>query len=188
MKRTWAWLALAIVISAGCFIGCGKSPAVPSSASAASAPSSTTPAVAEDDPNIPTHAQAKLETIKLWMGREEMITEMCLTGLQRQTGMMFRTNMAENEGMIFVFDQPHQAGFWMKNTILPLSCAYIDHEGKIVEIHDMKPQDTNTIRAATNNIQFVLETKQGWFERHNIKAGMVVTTEKGSLKKTFLEK
>ncbi len=99
--------------------------------------------------------------------------------------MMFRTNMEENEGMLFVFPEPIRASFWMKNTLLPLSAAYISPDGTILEIHDLQPQDTNTVVAATDNVQFVLETKQGWFKRHNIQEGMSISTEKGPLHKVF---
>src|SRR5262245_57378203 len=70
----------------------------------------------------PRQAQPRLQTIKLWLGAEEMNTELALTFNQVQTGMMYRTNMAENESMLFVFSRPHRASFWMKNTVLPLSC------------------------------------------------------------------
>jgi uncharacterized membrane protein (UPF0127 family) len=181
MKKTRVIVAaagLAALCAALLLPGCTKSPA-------ADRPGAGAAAV---DPRIPTKAQPKLATIKLWLGKEEMITEMCVTEAQRETGMMFRTNMAENEGMIFVLDYPQQASFWMMNTILPLSAAYIDEDGKILEIHDFKPHDTNSVRAATSNIRFVLETPQGWFQRHNITTGAVITSEKGTLRKTFLEK
>jgi uncharacterized membrane protein (UPF0127 family) len=138
------------------------------------------------DPGVPTAAQPKLDTIKLWLGPEQMTTEMALTEKQERTGMMFRTNMAENEGMIFVFDHPQQASFWMDNCVLPLSAAYMDTDGRILEIHDLQPHDTNLVLSATDDIEFVLETPQGWFQRHNIKTGTIVASEKGSLKKTFL--
>jgi uncharacterized membrane protein (UPF0127 family) len=137
-------------------------------------------------PGYPTEAQPKLATIKLWIGAEEMTAEMALTGIQEETGMMFRTNMGENEGMIFVMPAPQEASFWMHSCPLPLSCAYIDTDGHILEIHDLQPHNTNAVLSATANIQFVLETPQGWFQRHNIKTGTVIATEKGSLKKTFL--
>ena len=115
-----------------------------------------------------------------------MLTELALTGVQQQTGMMFRTNMAENAGMLFVFGAPHQASFWMMNTVLPLSAAYIDPEGVIAEIHDLEPHNTNSVSAATDRIQYVLETNQGWFKRHNIGVGTVIQTERGTLRQTFL--
>ena len=139
----------------------------------------------ETAPSIPTKAQSKLPTIKLWIGAEEIIAEMALTGIQQQTGMMFRTNMPENAGMIFVAPYPHQASFWMKNCSLPLSAAYIDPDGTILEIHDLEPHNTNSVKAASENIQYVLETSQGWFQRHNIGTGTVVRTERGNLRKTF---
>ena len=95
--------------------------------------------------------------------------------------MMFRTNMAENEAMLFAFREPFQVSFWMKNTILPLSAAYISPDGTIQEIHDLQPEDTNSVTAASPNIQFVIETTQGWFKRHNVSAGAVVRSDQGSL-------
>jgi uncharacterized membrane protein (UPF0127 family) len=102
--------------------------------------------------------------------------------------MMFRTNLAENAGMLFVFPQPFQASFWMMNCPLPLSAAYIDPDGVIQEIHKLEPHNTNSVVAASNNVQFVLETNQGWFNRHHVTTGMVVRTEYGSLVDTFLRK
>jgi uncharacterized membrane protein (UPF0127 family) len=146
--------------------GCGKPPA----------------AAQPVNPFEPTQAQPKLQTTKLWLGAEELETELALTEEQQHIGMMFRTNMAENAGMLFVFPWPHQTSFWMKNTIVPLSAAYIDPDGVILEIHDLKPHDTNSVVAASNRIQFVLEVNQGWFSRHNVKTGAVVRSEKGPLR------
>jgi uncharacterized membrane protein (UPF0127 family) len=136
----------------------------------------------------PTHAQPKLRTIKLWLGREELVTELALTHDQVETGMMFRTEMAENEGMLFVFSGPFRAAFWMRNTLLPLSCAYIDPDGVILELHDMQPKDETTITASTPRVQYVLEVKQGWFQRHNINVGAQVRTERGTLAETFFSR
>lgn len=99
--------------------------------------------------------------------------------------MMFRTNMAENEGMLFIFGVPHRASFWMQNTIIPLSAAYINPQGVIEEIHKLEPRNTNAVTASSTNIQFVLETPQGWFERHNIETGAVIKTAAGSLQDSF---
>ena len=164
-----------VLLVVALFAGCNPSakPTAPSSSGAATN-------------DLPTEAQPKLATIKLWVGPQQMITEMALTARQQETGMMFRTNMGEMEGMIFVNDQPRQVGFWMKNCPMPLSCAYMDINGRILEIHDMHAQDTNSIVSATDDISFVLETPEGWFDRHNVKPGTVVASEKGSLKNTFL--
>jgi uncharacterized membrane protein (UPF0127 family) len=139
-------------------------------------------------PGLPTQAQPKLQTMKLWLATEELNTELALTFEQQQTGMMFRTNMPENTGMLFVFGGPHQASFWMKNTLVPLSAAYIDSDGVIREIHNLEPQNTNAVVAASDRIQFVLETPQGWFDRHNVRTGMVVRTERGPLLDTFFRR
>lgn len=137
---------------------------------------------------VPTQAQPKLRTIKLWLGAEEMITEIAASEKEIVTGMMFRTEMAENEGMLFILPGAQRAAFWMKNTLIPLSCAYIDAEGTILEIHDMKPKDETPIPSKVTNILYVLEVKQGWFERHKIAVGTQVRTERGTLAETFFQR
>src|SRR5215467_8072405 len=132
----------------------------------------------------PTRAQAKLPTMKIRVGPQEMIVELALTPDQQRTGMMFRTNMAENAGMLFPLPYAQRASFWMKNCPLPLSAAYIDPEGVIQEIHDLQAYNTNAVVAASDNIRFVLETSQGWFERHHIGPGVAIATERGPLMKT----
>jgi uncharacterized membrane protein (UPF0127 family) len=132
--------------------------------------------------------QAKLATIKLWIGPKEVIAEQAMTPTQIQTGMMFRKEMGENEGMLFVFAGTLQASFWMRNTLIPLTCAYIDSAGTILEIHDMKPLDETPIQAATDQVQYVLEMRQGWFQRNQIGVGTVMRTERGSLAETYFGK
>ena len=165
-------LGLAVVALGGCAGGCQKA-----------APPAAGP---EAGPRLPTAAQPKLQTMKLWLGAEEMVAELALTAEQVQTGMMFRTNLAENAGMLFVLPVPQRASFWMQNCPLPLSAAYIDPEGVILEIHDLQPHNTNSVVASSERVQFVLETSQGWFGRHNVTTGMVIRTERGTLKDTFL--
>jgi uncharacterized membrane protein (UPF0127 family) len=129
--------------------------------------------------------QPKLQTLKVWLGAEEMKAEIAITESQVTNGMMFRMSMAEDEGMLFVFPVPHRTAFWMKNTVLPLSCAYIDPEGVILELHELNPHDEMLIRAASDQVQYVLETKQGWFGRHGVNVGALVRTERGTLRDTF---
>ena len=135
-----------------------------------------------------TNAQPKLPTVKLWLGAKEIDAEIASTTVQIATGMMFRKEMGEDDGMLFVFLRPHRTGFYMRNTYIPLSCAYIDPEGTILELHDMQPLDETQILARHDNIQYVLEMKQGWFARNNISAGTVVRTELGSLRDTFFRR
>jgi hypothetical protein len=101
--------------------------------------------------------------------------------------MMFRTNIQETDSMLFVLPYPQRASFWMKNCPEPLSAAYIGPDGAIKEIHHLEENDTTPIVASNDNVQFVLETKDGWFERHNIGLGANVTTAKGTLAATFLQ-
>ena len=117
-----------------------------------------------------------------------MNAELALNADQIRTGMMFRTNMEPNGGMLFVLPQPQRASFWMMNCFVPLSAAYIDPDGTILEIHSLQPQNTNPVVAAALNIQYVLETPQGWFERNQVATGAVIRTERGSLPETFFRR
>jgi uncharacterized protein len=146
---------------------------------AAVAPAPTAQAVPKGNP------QPKLPVLKLWVGTNQVSAEIASTLHQIQTGMMFRTNMAEMEGMLFVFPQPQQVAFYMKNTLIPLSCAYIDREGTILETFEMQPLNETAIPSKSHEVQYVLEMKQGWFDRHGIKPGVVVSTERGTFPQTF---
>jgi uncharacterized protein len=137
---------------------------------------------------LPTRAQPKLRTMKIYLGAEILDAELALTAEQIHTGMMFRTNILETDAMLFVFPGPFQARFWMKNCPESISAAYIGPDGVIAEIHHLEKNDTNSVVAATDNIQFVLETREGWFARHHISPGTVIRTEKGSLQETFFPK
>jgi len=161
--------------------GCQKPAATPpvADATAAAAPDPTV------DPNEPTEAQPKLQTVKLYVGPEQMDAELCITSRQIQTGMMFRKTMGTNDGMLFDLRVPQQAAFWMKNCFVPLSVAYINSEGVIEEIHPLQVQDTNNVVSTATDIRFALETPQGWFDQHHITPGMAIRTERGTLIQTF---
>jgi uncharacterized protein len=135
-----------------------------------------------------TNAQPKLPTVKLRVGPEELETELARQPIEVATGMMHREHMAENEAMIFIFPGPDYRSFYMRNTKVPLSCAYIDPQGTILETYDMKPLDETPINSKSDKIQYVLETPQGWFVRHNIHPGMVIFSESGTLENTFFGK
>jgi uncharacterized membrane protein (UPF0127 family) len=168
-KRIVPALALAAVLLPGC-----DNPPAPSS-------------VPESKPQVwePTEAQPRLPAIKLWVGPAEISAEVAGTDRQIQTGMMFRTNVVDTNGMVFVFQRPHQAAFWMKNCPVPLSCAYIDPDGVILELHGLEPHNTNSIVASSDQVMFVLETARGWFERNGVHTNMVVRSERGTLLQTF---
>jgi uncharacterized membrane protein (UPF0127 family) len=180
-------LCLAAILAAGIciFIGCQKSAATPPAATNAAANSAS-------EPSEPTEAQPKLQTVKLFVGPEQMDAELCVTPRQTETGMMFRKSVGTNDGMLFNLDylgnSGGQAGFWMKNCFVPLSVAYINSAGAIEEIHPLQVQDTNTVFSKATNIRFALETPQGWFDQHHITTGMVIRTERGTLLQTFGQK
>ena len=173
---------LPALLLAALLCGCGK-PATPPAAGTIKPPANSTAI-----PGEPTEAQPRLPAMKLWVGPAEINAELATKPREIQTGMMFRTNMPDTEGMLFIFSEPHQVAFWMKNCPLPLSCAYIDPAGIILELHDMEPHNTNSIIAGTDNVMFVLETPRGWFERHGVRTNMVVRTEHGALVQTFFKK
>lgn len=131
------------------------------------------------------HAQAKLPTIKVWLGDQELLTEIASRQVEIATGMMFRTNMPENTAMLFVFPDAQPRSFYMRNCVVPLSAAYIAPDGTILELIDLQPGDERGVQSKAYNIQFVLEVPQGWFRRHNITPGAVLRTERGTLRETF---
>jgi uncharacterized protein len=172
MKRAWmALLGAFLVLQPGC-------EEKPIEKSTASPP----PTIEHQSP---VAAQPRLPTLKLWLGSQEITAEIAGTPGQVETGMMWRTNMAEMEGMLFVFPRPHRASFWMRNTLIPLSCAYIDSDGVILEEHEMKPKDETPIVAGSDKVRYVLEMKQGWFVRNQVPAGVLVKSERGTLNQTF---
>jgi uncharacterized membrane protein (UPF0127 family) len=99
-----------------------------------------------------------------------MRAEIARSDEERQQGLMYRKSLADGRGMLFVFDRDQILGFWMKNTLIPLSIAYIRSDGSIVEIKDMLPRDENLVRSS-RGVRYALEVPQGWFGRAGIKAG-----------------
>ena len=114
--------------------------------------------------------QLDLPRTKLSAGMYLIDTQVASTATQRATGLMFRTSMPPGEGMLFVFDTPAEQCFWMKNTLLPLTAAFVADDGTIVNLVDMKPQSTDS-HCSQKPVRYVLEMNQGWFEKKGIKAG-----------------
>ena len=121
-------------------------------------------AQAQDSP------QLNLERIKLAAGMHRLDVQVAATPEQRQIGLMFRKEMPQHEGMIFIFDQPAQQCFWMKNTLLPLSAAFIADDGTIVNIEDMKPLVLDS-HCSAKPVRYVLEMNKGWFAKKGVQAG-----------------
>ncbi len=120
-------------------------------------------AAAQDGPQ-------KLAQVRLNAGIHNINAELAATPEQREIGLMFRTSMPNNDGMLFVFEQPGQQCFWMRNTLLPLSIAFLADDGSVVNIDDMKPQTLDS-HCSGKPVRFVLEMNQGWFAKRGIKPG-----------------
>jgi hypothetical protein len=163
---------LALLLTVALLVGCKKTETV------AAAPPSP-------ENSLPTQAQPKLPTMKIYLGAETLDAELALTQKEEMTGMMFRTNIQDTDAMLFVFPFPQRASFWMKNCPESISAAYISPDGVIQEIHHLEKEDTNAVFSASENIGYVLETSDGWFARHNVNTGAVIRTERGSLAETF---
>jgi uncharacterized membrane protein (UPF0127 family) len=114
--------------------------------------------------------QLNLPRVKLTAGMHQIDAQVAHTPEQRATGLMFRREMPQHEGMLFAFEQPAGQCFWMKNTLLPLTAAFVADDGTIVNLADMKPQTTDS-HCSTKPVRYVLEMNQGWFAKRGIKAG-----------------
>jgi uncharacterized membrane protein (UPF0127 family) len=116
-------------------------------------------------------AQTNLPRVTLSAGMHQIDAQVAQTPDQRMVGLMFRKDMPQHEGMLFVFEQPTVQCFWMKNTLLPLTAAFVADDGTVVNLADMKPQTTDS-HCSTKPVRFVLEMNQGWFAKKGIKPGM----------------
>jgi uncharacterized membrane protein (UPF0127 family) len=115
--------------------------------------------------------QTDLPRVRLTAGMHLIDAQVAATPDQRATGLMWRREMGSNEGMLFVFEQPSQQCFWMKNTLLPLTAAFVADDGEIVNLADMQPQTTES-HCSRRPVRYVLEMHQGWFARKGLKPGM----------------
>ncbi len=122
---------------------------------------------------IASHAQdgpQKLAAIRLSAGMHVIQAELAQSPEERTIGLMFRKTMATNDGMLFAFEQAGQQCFWMKNTLLPLSAAFVADDGTVVNIEDMRPQTLDG-HCSLKPVRFVLEMNEGWFAKRGIKPG-----------------
>jgi uncharacterized membrane protein (UPF0127 family) len=114
--------------------------------------------------------QTQLQRTTLNAGMHLIQVQLAQDFEQRQIGLMWRKEMPQNEGMLFVFDQPAVQCFWMRNTLLPLTAAFVLDDGSIVNLADMKPMNDDS-HCSKKPVRFVLEMNQGWFAKRNIQAG-----------------
>jgi uncharacterized protein len=121
-----------------------------------------------------TPAIAQLPTVDLAINGHRLVAEVAASDETRTTGLMHRFSLQRDHGMLFVFREPQPLSFWMKNTYVPLSIAFIGSDGKIVNIEDMAPQ-TETTHPSRGLALYALEMKKGWFAEHGISAGQAVS-------------
>jgi uncharacterized protein len=114
--------------------------------------------------------QTNLPRVTLSAGMHQIDAQVAQTIEQRTTGLMHRKDMPQHEGMLFVFDRPTIQCFWMKDTLLPLSAAFIADDGTVVNLADMKPLALDS-HCSDKPVRFVLEMNQGWFAKKGVKLG-----------------
>lgn len=117
-----------------------------------------------------TQQAQSLRTIPLVVGGHKIAAEVAETDEQRMKGLMYRFSLRPDQGMVFVFRQPQPLGFWMKNTFVPLSIAFIDSSGRILNIEDMAPQ-TESSHPSRGPALYALEMRKGWFRDHGVQPG-----------------
>lgn len=115
--------------------------------------------------------QPTLPMTELRIGAKKISAEIADEDHERSAGLMFRKSLATDSGMLFVMDNSGPVGFWMKNTELPLTIAYIDASGTIKELHDLQPRVEKPVPSRFPNIAYALEMPQGWFSKNNIWPG-----------------
>ena len=115
--------------------------------------------------------QTELPRATLSAGIHQFEVQLATSPREQEIGLMFRSAMPQGEGMLFVFPEARQQCFWMKNTQIPLTAAFVAADGTIVNLEDMKPQTTDS-HCSAKPVPYVLEMNQGWFTRKGLKAGM----------------
>ncbi|WP_151445591.1 DUF192 domain-containing protein [Lacisediminimonas profundi] len=118
-------------------------------------------------------AESRLPVKQITAGMHVVRAEVAARDQDRQQGLMFREKMGPNEGMLFIFDQSDRVCMWMKNTLLPLSVAFLDDKARIINIEDMAPQTLDT-HCSSEPARYALEMNRGWFREKNIKPGTVI--------------
>jgi uncharacterized protein len=125
---------------------------------------------AADSTGEPAKAQKQLPAVELRSGAVTVLAELARSPEEQAAGLMFRKSLADGKGMLFVYNDDRRLSFWMKNTLVPLSIAFLAADGTIREIHDMKPQSLTPVNSS-RSVRYALEVPQGWFDRVGLAAG-----------------
>ena len=124
--------------------------------------------------SLPLLADVVFKTSQIKVAGHPLKVELAIEEPQRLQGLMYRKSMGKEDGMLFVFDEPEYHSMWMKNTLIPLSVAFVDRDGVILNIEDMEPKTTDSHTAAGPAV-YALETNKGWFAERKLKPGDKVT-------------
>lgn len=126
-----------------------------------------------------------LPTVTLRVSGVELVAEIAAKSHEIATGMMYRTNVPEGTGMLFVFKEPARRNFYARNCYVPLSIAFIDPNGRILEVAELQPGDMRGVESYSSDVQFCLEVPKGWFRKNGIGPGAVITVSNMPLNKIF---
>lgn len=118
------------------------------------------------------------DTMMVRLGKKSLVVEIADTPSKRSTGLMYRTQLARDRGMLFVFPTEDYLSFWMKNTKIPLSIGYFNADGILLEIYDMKPDQISEVYGSRRPALYALEVNLGWFSENGIDPGAVLILEK----------
>lgn len=111
------------------------------------------------------------------IGKSTLQLQLALTPAEHQKGLMFRKNLADDHGMLFLFERPEQQNFWMKNTSLPLDIGYFNARGKLLEVHKLFPYDESPVVSRSPQILIAVETNRGWYAENEINPGARLNME-----------
>ncbi|WP_202213220.1 DUF192 domain-containing protein [Methylacidimicrobium sp. AP8] len=122
-------------------------------------------------------SEAGPAALRLSVGTGRLTVEVARTHEELSRGLMFRRSLGEDAGMLFLLPREGVASFWMANTTIPLSVAFLDRRGEILEIHDLQPLDTRIVSSRSARVRFALEVNRDWFSRHGVRVGQPVRPE-----------
>ncbi|MGB0744172.1 MAG: DUF192 domain-containing protein [Opitutales bacterium] len=105
------------------------------------------------------------------IGESTLQLQLALTSAEHGKGLMFRESLAEDHGMLFLFERPRQQGFWMKNTSLPLDIGYLNPDGTLQEVHKLFPYDETPVTSRSKNILIAIETNRDWYANNKVSPG-----------------
>ncbi len=125
-------------------------------------------------PAIAQQTPTEFRVIPLTAGIHVIRAEVALAPAERSKGLMFRPSLGQNQGMVFLFDEPAVQCMWMRNTLIPLSVAFIDDAGHVINVEDMAAQ-TEDNHCAKKPARYALDMNLGWFAKHGVRSGAAIT-------------